>query len=43
MRALGTMAACCSSAGSGSRLVPLPEPLARELAEHFAPMEVSRL
>lgn len=26
-----------------SRLVPLPEPLARELAEHFAPMEVSRL
>ena len=26
-----------------SRLVPLPEPLARELAEYFAPMEVSRL
>ena len=26
-----------------SRLVPLPEPLARELAEHFAPMEVARL
>lgn len=25
------------------RQVPLPEPLARELAEHFAPMEVSRL
>ena len=26
-----------------SRLVPLPEPLARELAEHFVPMEVKRL
>lgn len=25
------------------RQVPLPEPLARELAEHFASMEVSRL
>lgn len=26
-----------------SRLVPLPEALARELAEHFAPVEVTRL
>ena len=26
-----------------SRLVPLPEPLAHELAEHFTPVEVARL
>ena len=26
-----------------SRLVPLPEPLAAELAEHFTPLEVTRL
>lgn len=26
-----------------SRLVPLPEALARDLAEHFTPVEVSRL